>query len=42
VSEHHLFDDITVGQISSFGQDADGELYVLALTEGVVYRIDAA
>jgi glucose/arabinose dehydrogenase len=42
VSEHHLFDAIEVGRISSFGQDADGELYALALDEGVVYRIDAA
>lgn len=41
VAEHHVFDGITVGQISSFGQDADGELYVLALNEGVVYRIEA-
>ncbi len=30
------------GEISPFGQDADGELDVLALDEGVVYRIDAA
>ncbi len=42
VSEHRHFDSIKVGQISSFGQDADGELYVLALSEGVVYRVDAA
>ena len=42
VSEHRLFDEIKVGQISSFGQDADGELYVLALEEGVVYRIEGA
>jgi hypothetical protein len=27
---------------SSFGQDADGELYVLALTDGVVYKVVAA
>ena len=41
VSEHRLYDEIKVGQISSFGQDADGELYALALDEGVVYRIIA-
>jgi glucose/arabinose dehydrogenase len=40
VSEHRLFDAIKVGQISSFGEDAAGELYALALDEGVVYRVE--
>lgn len=42
VSEHHVFDEIKVGRISSFGQDADGELYALALDDGVVYKIVGA
>jgi len=33
--------DVPDGLVSSFGQDADGELYVLSLGGGV-YRIDAA
>lgn len=39
VEERHW--DLDVTRISSFGQDAGGELYVLALAEGVVYRIRA-
>ena len=31
--------DLDVVRVSSFGQDAEGELYVLALTEGVVYKV---
>ena len=38
-AEHRWF-DTGVGQVSSFGQDADGELYVLSLAEGAVFRID--
>ena len=29
-----------VDGISSFGQDADGELYITSVAEGAVYRID--
>jgi glucose/arabinose dehydrogenase len=41
LAEHRWFNQLKVAQVSSFGQDADGELYVLALDEGVVYRLDA-
>jgi glucose/arabinose dehydrogenase len=41
VSEYRAF-DIEVPQASSFGQDAEGELYVLSLSEGAIYRIDPA
>lgn len=30
-----------ITRISSFGQDADGELYVVSMSTGAVYRIDA-
>ncbi len=40
VESHHW--DLDVVRASSFGQDADGELYVLALTDGVVYKVVAA
>ncbi len=42
VDEYRRYADIEQGRISSFGQDADGELYVLALEDGAVYRIDPA
>jgi hypothetical protein len=32
---------VQLRSVSSFGQDADGELYVLSLAQGV-YRIDPA
>ena len=32
---------VTLRSVSSFGQDADGELYVLSLTNGL-YRVDPA
>ena len=41
VSEHRQF-GFDVAQVSSFGQDADGELYLLNLTKGAIYRIDPA
>jgi glucose/arabinose dehydrogenase len=40
VTEHRAYDEIELGRIASFGQDADGELYVLALDEGAIYRVD--
>ena len=33
--------DVTLRSVSSFGQDANGELYVLSLSQGV-YRVDPA
>jgi glucose/arabinose dehydrogenase len=41
VVEHRVF-PLPVAQISSFGQDAEGELYVLVLEEGAIYRVDPA
>ena len=33
--------DVTLRSVSSFGQDANGELYVVSLSQGV-YRVDPA
>jgi glucose/arabinose dehydrogenase len=42
LSEGSLGLELEDFNISSFGQDNDGEVYVLALSEGKVYRIDPA
>jgi hypothetical protein len=31
-----------VGNISSFGVDADGELYIVSYSQGIVYRMSGA
>jgi glucose/arabinose dehydrogenase len=41
LSEHRRF-GLDVANVSSFGQDADGELYLLNLTKGAIFRIDPA
>jgi hypothetical protein len=42
VDEYRHYGDNDGIRISSFGQDAEGELYVLALETGTIYRIDPA
>jgi len=40
VTEHVVFDDAGVDQLVSFGTDNGGDLYVVGLAAGEIYRVD--